>query len=161
MKSNVKNSFLILLFSLLFTQLGFAQFEIPEIPKKQTSVYDYANILSPEEKAQLEEKLVRYSDSTTTQIVVITIESLKGEDVSLLATNWGQKWLIAYADKAALLKIRIFLTGQRLSCFIPINNLRRNFPQNKFHRCLRLALIPLHKSIHNLPVVSLWGYFQL
>ncbi|WP_394775797.1 TPM domain-containing protein, partial [Flavobacterium sp.] len=37
-------------------------------------------------------KLIRYSDSTTTQIVVIIIESLKGEDVSQLATKWGQTW---------------------------------------------------------------------
>ncbi|KAF2331971.1 TPM domain-containing protein [Flavobacterium daemonense] len=77
----------------------FAQFTIPEIPSEQTSVYDYANLLSPTEKAQLEEKLIRYSDSTTTQIVVITIESLKGEDVSQLATNWGQKWGIGGTAK--------------------------------------------------------------
>ena len=70
----------------------FAQFTIPEKPSFQTSVYDYANVLSASEKTQLEEKLVRYSDSTTTQIVVITIESLKGEDVSQLATKWGQTW---------------------------------------------------------------------
>ncbi|MXO04058.1 YgcG family protein [Flavobacterium sp. HBTb2-11-1] len=70
----------------------FAQFEIPPKPSFQTSVYDYANILSSTEKAQLEEKLIRYSDSTTTQIVIITIESLKGEDVSQLATKWGQTW---------------------------------------------------------------------
>jgi uncharacterized protein len=99
MKSNVKNSFLVLFATLLFIQMGFAQFKIPEIPKEQTSVYDYANILSADEKTQLEEKLVRYSDSTTTQIVVITIESLKGEDVSLLATNWGQKWGIGGTEK--------------------------------------------------------------
>ena len=46
MKSNMKNSFLILFACLLFSQIGFAQFEIPEIPKEQTSVYDYANILN-------------------------------------------------------------------------------------------------------------------
>ena len=69
--------FLKLFVCLLFTQIGFAQFTIPEKPTSQTSVYDYANILSATEKAQLEEKLIKYSDSTTTQIVVITIESLK------------------------------------------------------------------------------------
>ena len=84
---------------LLFTQIGFAQFNIPEIPSEQTSVYDYANVLSATEKAQLEEKLIRYSDSTTTQIVVITIESLKGEDVSMLATKWGQTWGIGGTAK--------------------------------------------------------------
>lgn len=77
----------------------FAQYTIPEIPKLQTSVYDYANVLSASEKTQLEEKLIRYSDSTTTQIVVVTIESLKGEDVSQLATKWGQTWGIGGSSK--------------------------------------------------------------
>jgi uncharacterized protein len=77
----------------------FAQYSIPEIPKFQTSVYDYANVLSASEKAQLEAKLIRYSDSTTTQIVVITIESLKGENVSQLATKWGQTWGIGGTEK--------------------------------------------------------------
>jgi uncharacterized protein len=91
--------FLKLIVCLLFTQITFAQFTIPEKPSLQTSLYDYANVLNATEKAQLEEKLIRYSDSTTTQIVVITIESLKGEDVSLLATNWGQKWGIGGSEK--------------------------------------------------------------
>lgn len=88
-----------LLIALLLCNSIFAQYTIPEIPKLQTSVYDYANILSATEKAQLEEKLIRYSDSTTTQIVVITIESLKGEDVSQLATKWGQTWGIGGTAK--------------------------------------------------------------
>ena len=77
----------------------FAQFTIPEKPSFQTSVYDYANVLSPQEKAQLEEKLIKYSDSTTTQIVLITIESLKNENINILATNWGQKWGIGGTAK--------------------------------------------------------------
>ena len=84
--------FLKLLVCLLFTQISFAQFTIPEIPKFQTSIYDYANVLSAGEKSQLEEKLIKYSDSTTTQIVVITIESLKGEDIGILTPKWGQAW---------------------------------------------------------------------
>ena len=84
---------------LLFTQIGFAQYTIPEKPSLQTSVYDYANVLSAAEKSQLEEKLIKYSDSTTTQIVVITIESLKNEDVSQLATKWGQTWGIGGTEK--------------------------------------------------------------
>ena len=90
-------TFLLLAF---FTFNGiFAQFTIPEKPTLQTSVYDYANILNATEKKQLEEKLIHYSDSTTTQIVVITIESLKGEDVSQLATKWGQTWGIGGTAK--------------------------------------------------------------
>lgn len=83
----------------LFTQISFAQFDIPEKPAFQTSVYDYANVLSATEKAQLEEKLIKYSDSTTTQIVVITIESLKGEDIGILTPKWGQTWGIGGTEK--------------------------------------------------------------
>jgi uncharacterized protein len=91
--------FLKLLVCLFITQISFAQFDIPEKPSFQTSVYDYANVLSADEKAQLEEKLIRYSDSTTTQIVVITIESLKGEDIGILTPKWGQTWGIGGTEK--------------------------------------------------------------
>jgi len=93
------STFLKLFVCFLFTQLSFAQFTIPEVPELQTSVYDYANILSASEKSQLEQKLIKYSDTTTTQIVVITIESLKGEDVSQLATKWGHTWGIGGTKK--------------------------------------------------------------
>src|SRR4051812_39421995 len=91
-KTKITRSFLATLVCLLFTQISFAQFDIPKKPDFQTSVYDYANLLSATEKSQLEEKLIKYSDSTSTQIVVITIESLKNEDVLALATKWGQAW---------------------------------------------------------------------
>jgi len=81
------------------SQVGFSQFTIPEKPDFQTSVYDYAKLLSDSEKQQLEEKLVRYSDSTSTQIVVVTIESLKNEDIDVLSTNWAQKWGIGQAKE--------------------------------------------------------------
>lgn len=89
----------LLLIAFLTLQCTFAQFTIPEKPSFQTSVYDYANLFSANEKTQLEEKLVRYSDSTTTQIVVITIESLKNEDVNQLATNWAHTWGIGQAKE--------------------------------------------------------------
>jgi uncharacterized protein len=99
--SNSKRIFQFTLLSIVFfiTNSICAQFTIPKKPSFQTSVYDYANVLSASEKSQLEEKLIRYSDSTTTQIVVITIESLKGEDVSQLATKWGQTWGIGGTAK--------------------------------------------------------------
>jgi uncharacterized protein len=92
--SNSKRIFQFTLLSIVFfiTNSICAQFTIPEKPSFQTSVYDYANVLSASEKSQLEEKLIRYSDSTTTQIVVITIESLKGEDIGILTPKWGQEW---------------------------------------------------------------------
>ena len=65
----------------------------------QTSVYDYAGVLNAQEKASLENKLIKYSDSTSTQIVIITIESLKGEDIGILTPKWGQTWGIGGSEQ--------------------------------------------------------------
>ena len=92
-------NFILLITSFLQVNFSFAQYTIPEIPKFQTSLYDYANVLNPNEKSLLEEKLIRYSDSTSSQIVVITIESLKGEDIGILTPKWGQQWGIGGSEK--------------------------------------------------------------
>ena len=91
--------FLQLTLYLVFTQFSFAQFTIPKIPTFQTSVYDYGKVLSGQEKVALETKLIQYSDSTSTQIVVITIESLQGEDIGILTPKWGQTWGIGGSEK--------------------------------------------------------------
>ncbi|RZJ29600.1 MAG: TPM domain-containing protein, partial [Flavobacterium sp.] len=80
-------------------QNGFAQFKIPEKPSFQTSVYDYGKLLSDTEKAQLEEKLIRYSDSTSTQIVVATVPTISGEDIGILTPKWAHEWGIGQAKE--------------------------------------------------------------
>ncbi len=87
-----------LLLCLFFVQAGFAQFTIPEKPSFQTSVYDYAHLLNDSEKAQLEEKLIRYSDSTSTQIVVATVPTINGEDIGILTPKWAHQWGIGQKD---------------------------------------------------------------
>ncbi|WP_024772727.1 TPM domain-containing protein [Aquimarina macrocephali] len=69
-----------------------AQREIPAKPKKQTSVYDEATMLSSPQAKLLEEKLIRYTDTTSTQIVVATISSLQGENIGLYAAEWAHEW---------------------------------------------------------------------
>ncbi|MFP9118493.1 TPM domain-containing protein [Flavobacterium sp. RNTU_13] len=84
---------------LLQPVVGFAQFEIPPKPEKQTSVYDYAELLSPSDRKMLEEKLVNYADTTSTQIVIAIITSLKGEDIGLLTPKWGQQWGVGGSEQ--------------------------------------------------------------
>lgn len=90
MKFTPKYLTLFLLLLLPFT--GWSQYKIPPVPALQTSVYDYADVLNTDEEQRLKEKLIRYSDTTTTQIVVITIPDLKGENIGLLAPKWGHEW---------------------------------------------------------------------
>ncbi|AEH01445.1 protein of unknown function DUF477 [Lacinutrix sp. 5H-3-7-4] len=106
-KTSLKKSILkkvILVMSLFFIgQIAFAQFEIPPKPSKknggQTSVYDYIDLLQPGQKTNLEHKLVKYSDTTSTQIVVAIISSTQGEYINYLGTQWAQKWGIGDQEK--------------------------------------------------------------
>lgn len=85
--------------TILLAQVAFAQFTIPDKPKVQTSVYDYASLLTKEEKSALESKLISYSDSTSTQIVVITVETINGEDIGILTPKWAHQWGIGQAKE--------------------------------------------------------------
>ena len=95
----MKKTLIAVLLSFFFVNTSQAQYEIPDVPKKQTSVYDYSKVLSLLEATSLEQKLLRYSASTSTQIVVIVINSTNGEDINYLAANWGEKWKIGQKDK--------------------------------------------------------------
>jgi len=88
-----------LLLILCWCSFSFAQFKIPEKPKLETSVYDYIDLLPDGQEKALEQKLIRYSDSTSTQIVIAIISSTEGENISYLGANWGQKWGIGQKGK--------------------------------------------------------------
>lgn len=76
---------ILLLGSALFAQT------FPEKPNRL--VNDYTQTLSATQVAQLEQKLVAFDDSTSTQIAVVLIQSLEGYDVAdygvRLAETWG------------------------------------------------------------------------
>jgi uncharacterized protein len=89
----------ILLFILCSSSMALGQFTIPEKPSLQTSVYDYVSLLSKSDQKALEQKLINYSDSTSTQIVVAIFASTEGEDINYVAAKWGEKWGIGRADE--------------------------------------------------------------
>ncbi len=94
------NSLLFSLFLILvLSYSGFAQIDIPSRPSLETSVYDGADVLSPDEESKLEQKLINYADTTSTQIVIATIESLNGEYEGLYATEWAHAWGIGQEDE--------------------------------------------------------------
>jgi uncharacterized protein len=94
---------IVILFLLTFVGFGtaLAQFDIPAKPQKETSVYQYIKpkLLSDGNAKYLENKLIRYSDSTSTQIVIVIIESTKGENINYLAANWGEEWGLGQKGK--------------------------------------------------------------
>jgi len=71
--------------------------EIPEKPFPPRLVNDFASILEPQEIDALEQKLVAYNDSTSTQIAVVTVTGLNGYDIADYANRLAEKWGIGTA----------------------------------------------------------------
>lgn len=90
---------LLLLFSLVVAVLqGFAQ-TIPTQPKPPKHVVDFAGMMSEGDAATLDARLLKYEDSTSTQIAVVTIQSLGGSDIFGYAQDLYQAWGIGMAGK--------------------------------------------------------------
>jgi len=71
--------------------------EIPE--KSGTLVTDYTNTLSQGEKQQLENKLVAFNDSTSTQIAVVIMQSTGDYDINQYGAELLRKWGIGSKEK--------------------------------------------------------------
>ncbi len=71
----------------------------PDKPEPAVYVHDYVGWLTPDEKTRLEQKLVRYYDSTTTQIVVMIRSDIGDYDKSSYAFELGNRWGIGRKSK--------------------------------------------------------------
>jgi uncharacterized protein len=80
------------LFVFAFLFNGLSAQDIPERPNPPRLVNDFANMFSGQESASLEQKLVAFNDSTSTQIAIVTVPSLGGYDIIDYAQRLGEKW---------------------------------------------------------------------
>jgi uncharacterized protein len=66
--------------------------DFPDKPVPPRLVNDFAGILTSQEVYALEEKLVAYNDSSSTQIAIITVSDLHGYDKADYAQRLAEKW---------------------------------------------------------------------
>lgn len=71
---------------------GWGQEVIPDQPVPPRLVNDFASFLSVEEVNTLEKKLVEFNNSTSTQIVIVTLNDLGGYEIADFAVRLGEKW---------------------------------------------------------------------
>jgi len=70
-----------------------------EVPKLQGYVNDYAGMISPPAKSKIEEKLGAFEQSDSTQIVILTVPSLEGENIEEFGIKVGEAWKIGKKGK--------------------------------------------------------------
>ncbi len=146
-----KLSLILLVFSFSFVQAQIEK-ELPARPKPARLVVDYTNTLAPDQTEALENKLVSFDDSTSTQIAVVIIESTGDYDISDYAVALGRAWGIGNKDinNGVLLLVakndrKMWIaTGYGLEGALPDattkqiieNEIKPNFRENDFYRGL-------------------------
>ena len=89
----MRNLIIILLLSV--STLGFAQSGIPDAPTPPRLVTDLTgSTLSNQELRALENKMLGYEDSTSTQVAILIVASLGGYEVVDFAQRTGEKWRV-------------------------------------------------------------------
>lgn len=72
--------------------------DIPARPVPPRLVNDFANVLSAKQEQLLENKLVRFNDTTSTQICIVTVDDLGGTTVADFAYQVGEKWGVGHKE---------------------------------------------------------------
>lgn len=91
-----KTSFLLLLLPILLFSRKVSADDFPA--KAATLVSDYTETLSGQELEQLEQKLVSFNDSTSTQIAVVMMSSVGDYDIADYSVQLYNKWGIGQKE---------------------------------------------------------------
>ncbi len=84
---------------IIFSALTASAQQLPDKPKPPRIVNDFAGVLSPQERDNLERQLVQFNRETSTQIAIVTVKSLDGTSVDDYAFKLGEKWGIGQKGK--------------------------------------------------------------
>jgi uncharacterized protein len=84
---------------LLFFSLNLLAKEVPVPPDNYRWVQDYAKVLSPDQEIFLLKKLRDYYDSTSNEFVIVTENSLEGDDIFDYSYRIAERWGIGKKGK--------------------------------------------------------------
>lgn len=112
-----------------------------EVPALTGRVNDYGNILSAEEVAILENYLASVENSTTAQLVLLTIPSLEGDSLEDFSMRVAEAWKIGQKDKDNGLIMVVALADRKIRLEVGYG-LEPILPDGKCGTIIRQVIIP-------------------
>jgi len=116
--------------------------EIP--PATGRPINDYAKIFSEEQVQQLGKSMKLLCDSTSTQIVVVSIPNLEGGDVYETAIQWAKTWGIGQKDKDNGILLFFAMEDRKMSIIVG-SGLEGVFPDGAAYDIRTEILTPYFK----------------
>ena len=113
---------LLLFVALFFSLTSKAQDEFPARPEPPRLVNDFAGLLSSEQLASLENKLVNFYQKSSTQIAIVTMKSLSGYDPGDFSFKLSEKWGIGQKGKnnGILILVKPKLANEKGEVFVAV-----------------------------------------
>ncbi len=142
----VKANYILLFLFSFFIAFG----QVPKKPEgKIYPVNDYANLLTDREEQLLNTKLINHFNNTSTEILIVTLNSLEGANENMVAAQIGEDWeigekekdngiviLVSKGDRKIAIQngygTNIYLTATRAKQIIS-NDITPYFKQNNFY----------------------------
>lgn len=101
--------FLRLFLSLFLGIKALSAQDIPTSPDKYVPLHDYAKVLKQDDFKALTQKLILYEDSTSTQIIIVVMDTLSYPDIVAYGHKMFQEWKIGQkgVDNGLLLLVAL------------------------------------------------------
>lgn len=139
----MKYFFLLFIFFLCIGISRAQDFPSPMQPRR--IVNDFTHLLSQQEQAQLEQKLRNFSDTTSTQIAIVTVPSLHGFSANDYAQRLAEQWGIGQKgkDNGILLLVKPKIKNEKGEVAISVGyGLEGVVPDAIASRIIRNEIIP-------------------
>ena len=114
-------------------------------PKPARLVNDYAEVLTADQRQTLENKLVRFDDSTSTQVTVVIVQSLDGMDVADAATELGRSWGVGGRENNNGVVLLVSKDDRKLN-ISPGYGLEKALPDLTTQQIIQTIIVPNFKG---------------
>lgn len=148
LNKKIKNILISLVCVLLFSSLNTNAQDIPKRPYPARLVNDYSNLLTQQESQNLENALVNFSNSTSTQVVVVIVPKLNGYSKAEYAYEIGEKWGVGKkgSDNGIVMLIKPKTYNERGEAYILVGyGLESVIPDAIAKRIVEKEMIPYFK----------------
>jgi uncharacterized protein len=114
-------------------------------PRPAKLVNDYAGVLTADQQYALEQKLYTFDDSTTSQIVVVIVNSLEGRDVADVAIELGRSWGVGDKKNNNGVVLLISKADRKLN-ISPGYGLEKSLPDLVCQQIIQTVIVPNFKG---------------
>ena len=122
---------------------------VPDKPTEKKLLWDLAGVIDPVTAQEIEDSLENFSRTTSNQILVMTVTSIGGADISEYATQLGRDWGVGHEgdNNGVVILIKVKTENEKGNAFIATGyGVEAVLPDVLCKRIIEQEMIPRFKE---------------